>query len=90
MERYESILPGLADRIVRMAEKNGDDRRLNNRTMRWVSILGPSFAFVIMMTALLGGFYLVNNDKEVAGIAAIITAIATPLGIFVWNRTRKE
>lgn len=57
--------------------------------MRWVSILGQVFAFVIMMTGLLGGFYLVNSDKDVAGVAAIVAAIATPLGVFVWNRTRK-
>lgn len=69
-----------------MAEQNGDDRRRNNRAIRWATILGQLFAFVIMMTALIGGFVLVNKGQDVAGIAAIVTAIGVPLGTFVYNR----
>lgn len=87
---YNDALPGLAERIVTMAEENGRDRRKNNRTMRWVSILGQLFVFILMMTGLLGGFYMVNEGKDVAGVAAIVTAIATPLGVFVYSRTRKS
>jgi len=48
------------------------------------------FAFIIMMSALGGGFFLVNQGKDVAGIAAIITAIGVPLGTFVWGRVRPQ
>ena len=71
-----------------MAELNGDDRRRNNRTIRWATIMGQLFAFVVVMSALGGGFYLVNDGKDTAGMAAIITAIAAPLATFVYNRTR--
>ena len=73
-----------------MAEQNGDDRRRNNRTLRAATILGQVFAFTIMMTALAGGFYLVNDGKDSAGIAAIVTAIAVPLGTFVYHRVRSR
>jgi hypothetical protein len=73
-----------------MAEQNGEDRRKNNRAIRAVTIMGQIFAFIIMMTALAGGFYLVNRGKDGAGIAAIITAIAVPLGTFVYSRTRSQ
>lgn len=72
-----------------MAEENGADRRRSNRTIRWVTVLGQIFAFVIMMTALLGGFYLVSEGKDTAGVAAIMAAIGIPLGTFIYNRTRK-
>ncbi len=73
-----------------MAELNGEDRHSTNRTIRWSTILGQVFAFIIMMTALGGGFYLVDKGKDVAGIVAIITAIGVPLGTFVYNRTRPD
>lgn len=73
-----------------MAEVNGEDRRKNTRAVRIATIIGQVFAFIIMMTALLGGFYLVNVGKDAAGVAAIITAIAVPLGTFVYNRTRPQ
>jgi len=71
-----------------MVEQNGEDRRKTNRTIRSVTILGQIFAFIIMMTTLLGGFYLVHEGKDVAGVATIIAAIAVPLGTFVYTRMR--
>jgi uncharacterized membrane protein len=70
-----------------MAEKNGDDRRANNRTIRWVTVLGQLFAFILVMSALWVGYTLVNAGKDVAGIVAIITAIGVPLATFVYGRT---
>ena len=87
---FEAVVPGLAERIVKMAERNGDDRRRNNRTIRWATILGQIFAFIFGMTALGGGFYLVNNGKDTAGLATLVTAIAVPLGVFVYNRTKQR
>lgn len=90
LAEFDQVLPGLAERIVTMAEQNGRDRRLNNRTMRWSTILGQVFAFLIMMSALAGGFTLVREGRDVVGMAAIITAIGVPLGVFVYNRTRPQ
>jgi hypothetical protein len=71
-----------------MAEDNGRDRHRNNRAIRWVTILGQIFAFIVAMTALVGGFYLVSLGLDVAGVATIISAIGVPLGVFAWNRSR--
>lgn len=88
LAQFDAVLPGLAERIVTMAEKNGDDRRRNNRAIRIVTVLGPVLAFVVAMTALLGGFYLVSQGMDAAGIAAIVTAIAAPLGVFIYRQAR--
>ena len=73
-----------------MAEENGRDRRSTNRAIRLITLLGQVFAFIIMMTALLGGFYLIDRGKDTAGLSAILTAIAVPLATFVYSRTRKN
>lgn len=88
LAQFEAVVPGLAERIVRMAEDNGVDRRRNNRAIRWATILGQIFAFIVVMTALAGGFYLVSQGQDIAGVAAIITAIGVPLGVFAYNQTR--
>lgn len=71
-----------------MAEKNGEDRRRNNRAIRIATITGPIQAFLVAMTALVGGFYLVFLGMNAAGIAAIVTAIGAPLGVFIYQRSR--
>ena len=86
LARFGTVLPDLPARIVTMAEGNATDRWRNNRANRVGGILGLVFAFVIVMTALLGGFYIVSQGYDVAGIAAIVTAIGAPLGVFVYNR----
>jgi uncharacterized glyoxalase superfamily protein PhnB len=37
LAQFDAVVPGLAERIVRMAEENGIDRRGNNRAIRWVT-----------------------------------------------------
>lgn len=71
-----------------MAEQNGEDRRKNNQAIRWVTILGQIFAFIVVMTALGVGFYLVSEGKDTAGVATLMAAIVAPLATFVYNRTR--
>jgi len=73
-----------------MAEANNLDRRRTNRAIRVVSLLGQVFAFIVAMTALLGGFYLIDQGNDGAGVAAIVTAIAAPLGVFIYNRTKNK
>ena len=85
---FEQVLPGLAERIVRMAELNGQDRRSNNRAIRWATILGQVFAFIIVISALGAGFYLVTEGLDVAGVATILTAIGVPLGVFAYNHSK--
>lgn len=90
LAHFDQVLPGLAERIVTMAEANNLDRRRTNRAIRVVSLLGQVFAFIVAMTALLGGFYLIDQGNDGAGVAAIVTAIAAPLGVFIYNRTKNK
>lgn len=86
LAEYERVLPGLANRIVRMAETEGESRRaLQSRAMR-LSELGLASAFMIPMSALACGFYLVITDKSAAGMAIIIGAVASLTAVYFGRR----
>ena len=65
-----------------MAEREGESRRrLQSRAMR-LSELGLLSALLITMTAMVGGFFLVLNDKNLEGMGIIISAVASLLAVY--------
>ena len=94
--KYEKVLPGSADRILKMAEKqsshrqNMEDRMLAENIK--VSKRGQLFAFVLTIIILLFGMYLVVTGKDVQGFITIVTVVTGLAGLFVYNRVseRKE
>lgn len=93
LEQYGRIQKDLPERILAMAERQSQHRinleRLIVRGDSYRATMGLLFAFVIALTALVGGFYLVSIGMEGYGIAAIITAIATMVGPFVYREYKK-
>lgn len=88
LAKYERALPGLADRIVAMAEAEGDHRRrLQHRAMR-LSELGLAAAFVIAMTTLGGGIYLVHEGSSREGMGSILLAISSLVLVFLTRGKR--
>ena len=69
-----------------MAEGYARDRWLNGRTARWSTILAQVFAFIVAMTIILGGFYLVQQDKSPEGITAVVAAVAAIVAAFIYGR----
>jgi len=71
LRKYGELSPAILDEIVNAFREQGQTRRSNER---WIykggvirSVLGVIFAFIIGMTAILGGVYLVNHGHDVAG-----------------------
>lgn len=71
LQRYKDLSRDTFNAIVDAFKEQGENRRSNER---WVfkggvirSILGVIFAFIIGMTAILGGIYLVVQGHDVAG-----------------------
>jgi uncharacterized membrane protein len=90
LAEYDQVLNGLADRSGTMAEKEGDSRRrLQSRAMR-LSELGLVSAFAITMTALIGGFTLVLNDKNIEGMGVILGAVASLLVVYFGREGAKR
>lgn len=79
---FDEVLPGLAERVVKMAEGNHTDRLRTNRAMRFVAIAAPMLGFILAMTVVVGGLWLIYAGKDVAGFGAIGTAIGAILAAF--------
>jgi uncharacterized membrane protein len=88
LAKYERALPGLADRLVRIAERESEHRReLQRRAIR-LSELGLAAGFVIAMTALCGGIFLVHEGSQAEGMSSIILAIASLVLVFLTRGKR--
>jgi uncharacterized membrane protein len=79
--KYNDAHPGAADRIIAMAEKQAAHRQELEKTVVATNCQtakrGPIYGFIICMTAIAGGVYLIQLGKSVAGLASIVTALAS-------------
>lgn len=88
---YEEIVPGAADRILRMAENEAKHRHsVDDQCVRADSrdsLLGIIAAFIIGMTCVVGGIVVILNDSEWLGaITGFILAgggMASIIGAFI-------
>ncbi len=82
-------MPGLADRIVRMAEKEQAARHgcegRNNKVAGWLQIAGQIGALALSCLALYFGYDLLTHDKSVAGYAFFIGAVAALVGTAMYR-----
>jgi len=71
LQKYNEILPGLADRLVRMAEKQEDHRHALERSAVKAEItrgyIGQASGLIVALTGLAIGGWLLYRDKPVAG-----------------------
>lgn len=86
-EQYERILPGSADRILKMAEKQQDHRMAIEKEAITKSLnhnrRGQTFGFIAMLLMLgLSVFFVLNGMKVWAGIIGSVT-IATLVTLFI-------
>ena len=81
---YERILPGAADRILKMAETQAGRRQTQER--RAVTgdlikaMMGTILAYITFAGAMAGAVYLLANDKPLYGLAALVTALGVAFG----------
>jgi uncharacterized membrane protein len=91
--KYNDAHPGAADRILKMAEtqvehRQGLERSVVEANCR-VQKSGPIYGFVICMTAILGGVYLIRVGDNAYGLAAIISALASLAFVFVFGKRKQ-
>ena len=94
LQGYESLLPGAADRIFSMAEKQAAHRMdleatviVSDSRRSWVGLV---FAFIITLTALAGAIFLIYHDKNVAGLIIAMSALAGLVGAFVYGTNARR
>jgi uncharacterized membrane protein len=94
LERYNQILPGAAERIVVMAESQHSHRLELEKHVITSNVaaqkLGTILGFVVAMTVVVGGIWLVHEGKSVAGLTAVITALASLVGVFLYSKREQQ
>lgn len=83
-ERYNRVLPGAADRILRMAEKQAAHRQdLESRALKGdlvKSMMGTILAYITFAGSMFGAVYLLMHDKPIQGLVALIVALGSAFG----------
>lgn len=90
LAKYNEIDPDahIADRILKAFEKNVDaeidqkNRRLNFQGRD--ALLGTLFSFMTVIFVFSVGSVLIYFDKPIAGMASLITALATIIKLFIY------
>jgi len=94
LDRYNQILPGAAERIIAMAESQHSHRQDLEKHVIKSNVaaqkLGTILGFIVAMTVVLGGMWLVHDGKSIAGLASILTALASLVGVFLYSKHEQQ
>lgn len=101
LERYEQVCPGLADRLVNMAERQISmaESQMKHRqvlenkvisTNARLSYMGLLSGFILGGAGLGAAVYLILEGKQLGGGAAFVASLATLAGLFIYGRSRQE
>lgn len=91
---YERALPGAADRIVTMAEKNQAHRHALEAKVIPAGIaserIAQVLAFVLYLATIGSGTYLVGTGRDVAGITEMLASTAVFAAIYIKGQIEKK
>ena len=91
---YETVLPGLADRVVKMAESQSIHRqRLESRVIWFDSIrssLGLVFGLIIALAGIGAGAWLVVRGYSTAGLASLFVPLSIIVGAFIYQKREES
>ena|SRR5882672_5337928 len=94
LDRYNQILPGAAERIIVMAESQHAHRLGLEKHVIHSNVsaqrLGTILGFAVTMTVVIGGIWLIHDGKSGEGLAAVLTALAVLVGVFVYSKREQQ
>src|SRR5262249_5477754 len=81
---YNSVLPGAADRILKMAEGQATHRQgLERFAVRgdfYTAVMGTILGYIAFGGAMFGAIYLLLHDKPIESLATFIVALGSAFG----------
>lgn len=92
--KYEEIIPGSAERILSMAEKEQQHRhQLENEVIKKEIAQkgrGLNFGFTLALLIIVIGAYLLVIDKSLQGFSLILGSIAMIIVPFFFNKNNNQ
>jgi uncharacterized membrane protein len=90
LAEYEQINPGLANRIIKMAENEQGHRHVieDRRNLAEVRLTtrGQVFGFIISLLTISCGAILTYYDKSMVGLVSLVSGVAMLIGGFLFQR----
>ncbi|WP_114349661.1 DUF2335 domain-containing protein [Paracoccus lutimaris] len=91
LQRYEDVLPGLANRLVNLAEKEQGIRGRDTAHFNWNVTLKVLASVVVSLAMVLGGVYCAAiGQPEVGGVIATSGVIAGVVQSFLRRSSKKD
>lgn len=86
LEGYEAVVPGSAERIMAMAEKEQDHRHSREDEIVRIFSRGQWLAFVLGVLALGSATLLLALGRDIGGFTTLLFAVAAIVGAFLLRR----
>lgn len=80
LQQYEDVLPGAAERIFDMAEKEQRHTHSMQRASFQMSMLGTIFAWIMMAVVVLFGALLIWHGRNITGFVLLIGEAVAIIG----------
>ena len=94
LQGFENVVPGAAERIIIMAEKEQDARHQMESRLTTANITMALLGIFAGLLALLIISFLIKYsiDKEYPGVASVLasTSLVGVIGVFVWFKRKKK
>lgn len=94
LKKYEELIPGAANRILKMTEGQTEHRiqieKIVIKGDSFRGLLGLIFGFIVSVIALLGGVYIIDKGHDWAGGVLVGLDLVGLAGCFVYgSRSRR-
>lgn len=91
---YNQALPGGAERIMQMAEREqAHCHKMEKRVLRHNALAlysGQLSGFVLGALGILMGGFLLYHGKGLGGFSVFLTSVGSLVGIFLWTHRRRS
>lgn len=88
LDDYNAVLPGLAERIVSMAERDQAHSHSMARRSSMLRFTGQAAALLIAVAGLVTGGLLIDAGNGIEGLATLLTALAPIVGAFLYRQIK--
>jgi uncharacterized membrane protein len=92
--KYNEAVPDAAQRILVMAERQSVHRETMEAAVVTANLKsqtrGSWFGFILSMTAILGGIYLITLGKSAQGLTAIIGSLTALTAVFIYGKKKES
>lgn len=93
-EKYEMVLQGSANRILKLAERQNGHRRFVEKVVILTdsikSLAGLLAALIIVLAGMYAGVFLIIKNKSTEGFVAIFTPLSIVTAAFLYQNWKKS